>query len=324
MRGPARRLDAELSVPPQAHGARCATFLAEHFPSLSHAALERLFRSRRIGVNGRPATPDQTLNPGDRISLPAETARRAARIAAPIALDILYENPVCAVLFKPAGVVMEPGAGHRHGTLRDALLAHYGAPQRAIGPRHDYGLVHRLERDTSGVLLVARSVTAHGILVRQFAEHEVRKTYLALAAGDLPIGVRLLLKDPLKKVRLPRRSAVRASRSGAAAETVVRPLETFARGRCALVQASPETVRTHQIRVHLAGAGHPLLGDSEYGDPLANSQAARQWGLRRIFLHAQRIRFLDPVTHHPIEVEAELPKDLALVIHRLEQPGEKV
>ncbi len=314
-----RRKQEEIPVPPQAHGARLGTFLAEHFPSLAPAALERLFKARQVRLNSKPASPDLVLNPGDGISLPAETARRAARISPPITLDILYETPVCAVLNKPPGLVVEPGAGHKHGTLRDALLAHYGPSQRALGPQRDYGLVHRLDRDTSGVLLVARSAAAHEVLARQFAERTVQKTYLALVSGSPTLGNRLILRDPLRKIRQKGRSAVRVSRGGAPAETVVRPLETFAQGFCTLVEALPRTGRTHQIRVHLANAGYPILGDHDYGDPMANAVASRRWKLRRVALHAQRIRFQDPVTRHPVEVEAELPKDLASLIHRLEQ-----
>lgn len=315
----ARRED--IPVPPQAHGARCATFLAEHFPTMSPVLLDQLFRSGRVRVNGRPSGRDLCLNPGDVVSLPGETARRAARKSPPIALDILHENELFAVLNKPPGLVMEPGAGHRHGTLRDALLAHYGEPQRALGSAHDFGLVHRLDRDTSGVLLVAKTVQSHEALVRQFAERLVQKTYLALVSGRLALGARLILKDPLKRTRSAGRSRIRTARRGPrtmSAETIVRPLEEFQGGACTLVEASPRTGRTHQIRVHLANAGAPILGDSDYGDPMANSQASRRWGLPRIFLHAQRIRFVDPVTHHPVEVEAELPKDLAGVVHRLE------
>ncbi len=309
----------EIPVPPQAHGARLETFLAEHFPTLDPAVLARLFRTRKIRVNARPAGADLLLNPGDLVTMPGETARRAARLSPPIGLDILFENPVCVVLNKPPGLVVEPGAGHRHGTLRDALLAHYGPPQRSLGPQRDYGLVHRLDRDTSGVLLAARTAGAYDDLVRQFSEREIQKTYLALVAGSPVLGNRLILRDPLRKIRQKGRSAVRVSRGGAPAETVVRPLESFAKGFCTLVEAIPRTGRTHQIRVHLANAGYPILGDHDYGDPMANAQASRRLKLRRVALHAQRIRFQDPLTRHPVEVEAEFSPDLASLIHRLEQ-----
>ncbi len=316
---PRRLSESEIPVPPQAHGARCGAFLAERFPGLAPGALARLFREQRVKVNGKPAVADRPLDPGDIISLPRDAARRAAARGGAIPLDILYENAACAVLNKPAGLVMEPGPGHRHGTLRDALLAHYGDSQRALGPAHDFGLVHRLDRDTSGLLLVAKTAAAHEALARQFAERLVQKAYLALVSGSLPVGARILLKDPLAKVRARQGSRIRPSLHGIPAETVVRPLELFGNGRYTLIEASPRTGRTHQIRVHLAHGGTPILGDHDYGDPMANAQAARQWGLKRIFLHAQRLRFMDPLTRHPVELEAELPQDLAEVIHRLEE-----
>ena len=319
MTPPRRPLEAEIPVPPQAHGVRCGTYLAERFPGLAPGALARLFREQRVKVNGKQADASRALDPGDVIALPREAARRAAARGGAIPLDILYENAACAVLNKPAGLVMEPGPGHRHGTMRDALLAHYGDSQRALGPGHDFGLVHRLDRDTSGLLLVAKSAAAHEALVRQFAERRVQKTYLALVSGSLPVGARLLLKDPLAKLRAKQGSRVRASLHGIPAETVVRPLELFAHGRYTLIEASPQTGRTHQIRVHLAHGGTPILGDHDYGDPMANAQVTRQWGLKRIFLHAQRLRFMDPLTRHVVELEAELPRDLAEVIHRLEE-----
>ena len=321
-RPPARKpAETEIPVPTQAHGGRCESWLAEHFPALSPAALAQLFAGKRIKLNGHPARPETLLNPGDILAVPADVAKREAKRAGPIPLDILYENASCAVIRKPAGLVMEPGPGHRHGTLRDALLAHYGEPQRRIGPAKDYGLVHRLDRDTSGVLLVARNAEAYDSLVRQFAEHRIQKVYVALAAGNLPVGARLTLKTPLRKIREGGKSRVRAAgkRGGAQAETLIRPLESFLNGRYTLVEAQPRTGRTHQIRVHLAEAGTPIVGDADYGDPMANAQAARQWGIRRIFLHAETIRFTDPQTHHVIEVEDQLPRDLADVIHRLEE-----
>jgi RluA family pseudouridine synthase len=317
---PRRIREAEIPVPPQAHGTRCGSFLAERFPGLAPGVLARLFRTRRVKVNGKPVIADRPLDPGDVISLPRDSARRAAAHGGAIPLDILYENAACAVLNKPPGLVMEPGPGHRHGTLRDALLAHYGDSQRALGPGHDFGLVHRLDRDTSGLLLVARSAAAHEALARQFAERRVQKTYLALVSGSLQVGARLLLKDPLTRVRARQGSRIRVGTlHGIPAETVVRPLELFAHGRYTLIEASPQTGRTHQIRVHLAHGGTPILGDHDYGDPMANAQAQRQWGLKRIFLHAQRLRFMDPLTRHVVELEADLPRDLAEVIHRLEE-----
>lgn len=313
--------DAEILVPPQAHNMKCRTFLAEHFPGLAPATLAGLFKGGKVRVNGRKAGPDQEVMPGDAVTLPRPTAVQAARLAAPIPLDILFENPVCLVLNKPPGLVVEPGPGHKHGTLREALLAHYGDTLRALGPKHDYGLVHRLDRDTSGALLVAKTGEAHDMLVKQFAERTIQKIYLALVSGEMPMGARILLRDPLQKVRRNDRSRMRPARRGVQAETMVRPLERFMNGRYSLVEASPLTGRTHQIRVHLARHGHPVIGDPEYGDPMANAQASRQLGIRRVILHARSLRFIDPLTGHPILVEAEPPRDLSALLHRLEQDG---
>ena len=218
-------------------------------------------------------------------------------------LKVLYEDADVIAVDKPAGMVVHAGAGHTSGTLVNALLHHFGSGSLASSEMRP-GIVHRLDRETSGVLIVARTDQAHQALSTQFRNRRVEKVYIALVHGsfDSPKGqvATPITRDPVRRTRMTTRL-----KTGRSALTTYKVLEEF--GAFSLLEVRIGTGRTHQIRVHLASVGHPVVGDRLYGAP-AKLGALPELG--RFFLHAQRIRFLSPSRHEPITVESPLAPEL--------------
>jgi len=291
-------------------GKRLDQALHERFPEFSRSRLQDWIRRERVLVNGAAARSSRLLRVGDRIDVePAEPAPlRAAPEAIP--LRVLYEDPDFVAIDKPAGMVVHAGAGVHSGTLVNALLGRF-QQLSALGGDLRPGIVHRLDRFTSGVILVAKNDAAHRALAAQFAGRQVEKTYLALVHGtvaadrgriDTPIA-----RDPRHRTRMTARLG-----SGRAAWTEYRALSRHA--GFTFLEVRIGTGRTHQIRVHLSSIGHPVAGDRLYGAP-ANNQARPPRG--RFFLHAHRIRFQHPFTGQPVEIESPLPEDLRRWIEQL-------
>ncbi|MGH9721899.1 MAG: RluA family pseudouridine synthase [Bryobacteraceae bacterium] len=279
-------------------GLRLDHFLQKRLPEFSRARLQEWIKSGLVTVNGKAAKVSQPLREGDAIAVipaPLEPLRATPE---DIPLDVLYEDADVAAINKPSGMVVHAGAGVRAGTLVNALVHRFGALSTAGGELRP-GIVHRLDRETSGVILVAKSDAAHQSLARQFASRRVEKHYVALVHGvvkkdggriDRPIA-----RDPVRRVRMTTRLD-----SGRPAWTEYRVRHRY--GAFTLLDVRIGTGRTHQIRVHLASIGHPVVGDRLYGAPAAT--------LGRNFLHAARIRFESPSGGHPVEVDAPLPKEL--------------
>jgi 23S rRNA pseudouridine1911/1915/1917 synthase len=301
----------ELQV--QEERGRLDKFLADQAGDLSRSAAQRLINEGRVTVNDEPVKASYKVKPGDLVValLPVEGATELVAEAVP--LDVLYEDDALLVIDKPAGMVVHPAPGHPGGTLVNALLAGY--PELAIEGGDRPGIVHRLDRDTSGLILVARHEKARRALQRQFKERQVHKAYLALLDGHLqpawgrieaPIG-----RDPNHRQRMA------VLLGGREAMTEYHVLEQFAHqvgpaaGDYTLVEAEPRTGRTHQIRVHLSSIGHPVVGDSVYGRRRTSLPMNRQ------FLHACRLRFKHPSSGQRIEIESPLPRDLAAVLELL-------
>jgi 23S rRNA pseudouridine1911/1915/1917 synthase len=284
-------------------GKRLDRFLQEQLPAYSRTRLQDWIRSGRVLVGGKPAKAARTLGGGEAVEVePAELKPLRAEPEA-IPLKILYEDEDVVAIDKPAGMVVHAGAGCRSGTLVNALLSRFESLS-GIGGELRPGIVHRLDRFTSGVILVARHDAAHRNLAEQFAERKVEKTYLALVHGDVkPERGRLekpITRDPVRRIRMTARLG-----HGRAALTEYRVLKRF-RG-FTLLEVRIGTGRTHQIRVHLAGIGHPVAGDKLYGAPVKTEGTPP---LGRFFLHAHRIRFLKPSTGEPVSVESPLPEEL--------------
>jgi len=295
---------------------RLDKFLAGRLPDVSRSAVQRLLTEGQITVNGEPVKASYKVQQGDQVVVHLPHPQDAELLAQEIPLDIVYEDQHLLVVNKPAGMVVHPAPGHPEGTLVNALLAY--APELAAGragrDQDDGrpGIVHRLDRDTSGLILVARNEKVRRALQRQFQERQVTKAYLALLDGHLqPAWGRIeaaIGRDPNHRQRM----AVLAG--GREAITEYHVLEQFAHevgpaaGRFSLVEAQPHTGRTHQIRVHFSSIGHPVVADPVYGRRRCPLPLDRQ------FLHAWRLAFQHPVARKRVDLEAPLPPDLEQVL----------
>ncbi|HCX33182.1 MAG TPA: RNA pseudouridine synthase [Rhodocyclaceae bacterium] len=293
-----------LRVGAECAGMRLDQALARMLPQHSRSRLQAWVRAGKVRVDERAAAPRMRVWGGEGILvMPEPEPAQAARRPEPIALEVIYEDDVLLVLDKPAGLVVHPGAGNPSGTLLNALLYH--APQLAGLPRA--GIVHRLDKDTSGLLVVARTLEAQTDLVRQLQARTVKRRYLAVVLGaPAPRGVvdAALGRHPTHRTRM----AVVAG--GRAARTHYRVLERFA--DASLVECALETGRTHQIRVHMASIGHPLLGDPVYGP-----RRSRGEGFSRQALHAWRLALRHPASGRLMQWECAPPADLRELIERL-------
>ena len=288
---------------------RLDQYLSAKLPGESRSRVQVWIRREHVEVNGAATKTGHLLRPGDQITLHAPAEPEALPSAEPIPLAIVYADPDLAVVDKPAGLVTHLGAGVRSGTLVNALLYHLG-PLEGGEPSRP-GIVHRLDKLTSGLLVVARNAAAHRALAAQFRARSVHKEYVALVHGvprasagtiDVAIG-----RDPKNRRRIsPRASRRRSAVTHYSVERLV--------GAFALLRLRIETGRTHQIRVHLAHIGHPVVGDDLYGGgrggALGSSRAARACGLQRFFLHAVRLEIRHPRTGELMRFESPLPPEL--------------
>jgi 23S rRNA pseudouridine1911/1915/1917 synthase len=300
----------ERLIPPALAGLRLDQALARVFPEHSRSRLQAWVRAGRVTLDARPAGDvKRKVWGGERVAIEATPAAGpAAPQAQPIPLAIVHEDAAIIVVDKPAGLVVHPGAGNPQGTLQNALLHH--APELAQVPRA--GIVHRLDKDTSGLLVVAKTLEAQTDLVRQLAARTVKREYLALVHGrvagdgaiDAPIG-----RHPTARTRM----AVTAR--GREARTRYRVIERL--GAATLVAATLETGRTHQIRVHMRAIGHPLVGDPTYGK--RSAAAALLAEFPRQALHATRLGLVHPATRVACEWESPLPEDMRSLIERLRE-----
>ena len=296
-----------LTVTPEGAGARLDRFLAE--PLGSRASAQGLIEAGLVFVDGRPARKRHLVRAGQTIEVHRREPEPVIAQAAPAGFRLAYEDEHLLVVDKPAGVVVHPARGHRSGTLAQALAAHGAAGGEDVRP----GIVHRLDRDTSGLLVVAKSEPVHRALKELIASRALQREYLALVDGhpsartgtiDAPIG-----RDRRDRVLVSLDSDVPRE-----ARTHFTVLELLAQST--LLEVHLETGRTHQIRVHLAAIEHPVCGDPQYG-------VRGRYGLTRQFLHAQRLAFTHPVTGEALDVRSPLPEDLAaaLELARGSAPG---
>lgn len=303
-------MELSFVVPPEETGTRLDVFLARH-AELSRARVQKLIEAGEITVNGRPERANYRLREGDRLLGHAPPPVEPKAVPQDIPLDVVYEDQDVLVLNKPAGLVVHPAPGHPGGTLVNALLHH--CPDLAgIGGVLRPGIVHRLDRDTTGLLAVAKNDLAHRGLVEQLKRREVHRTYLALVHGQVaePAGVvqAAIGRDPRNRQRM----AV-VERNGREAVTRYRVLERWA--DFTLLEVRLETGRTHQIRVHMAYLGHPVVGDPVYG------RRQNPWGLRRQLLHAYRLEFAHPRSGKPMRFTAPLPQHFRAVLAGLRGEG---
>jgi 23S rRNA pseudouridine1911/1915/1917 synthase len=292
-------------------GQRLDKALAAALPEFSRAQFQRLIGEGRVLVDGAPAKAATRVQGGERVTIDFPAVESTDLVPEEMPLDIRYEDGEILVVNKPPGMVVHPSAGHPRGTLVNGILAH--CPElEGVGGERRPGIVHRLDKETSGLIVIAKNDRALRFLQKQFKLRRVEKRYLALVYGrfqrselviDAPIG-----RDPRERKKMSV-IAPGSSASSRAALTVVRPLEQFA--EATLLECRPKTGRTHQIRVHLAFAGYPIVGDQVYGRRKQVIAADRH------FLHAAALRFRRPVDGEELFLEAELPQDLEGVLERL-------
>jgi 23S rRNA pseudouridine1911/1915/1917 synthase len=306
--------ESSLELTPAEGGERLDRFVADSLPQLSRSAVQRLIKNEDIQVNGQPAKASLRLEAGDRVRVtlpPDETTEDIQPEAIP--LDVLYEDGDLAAVNKPAGMVVHPAYGHRTGTLVNAALARW-PEMAAVGGLERAGIVHRLDKDTSGVIALAKSTAALEALQAQFKARTVHKRYLALVEGvpSTPSG---LIDAPIGRDQKQRkRMAVR--HDGRKALTRYTLLEDFDTN--ALLELELLTGRTHQIRIHLAWMGHPVVGDQVYG---FRKQRIK---MKRLFLHAAELQVDSPTSGERLTFEATLPAGLQNTLDKLRQNQRQV
>jgi len=287
-------------------------FLSGRCPEIPAGFLKKLLRKGYVLVDGAPAGPRARLSVGQRVVL---TLPEGAFLIAPnraVPFSVVYEDDAIVVVDKPAGVVSEPGIGHKLDSLLNGLVARYGVELDRLGPRCDFGMVHRLDRDTSGLVVVARRVEVQRELVAAFRRRSVEKRYTALVAGRVERDrgtIRIQLGRERRRGRVVGLVGEGRSRSAVTAYSVVRRYP-----EATLIEARPETGRWHQLRLHFRAIGHPVAGDPEEGDAKFNARLAEAYGLRRMFLHAGALGFRHPCTGRPMRFHSPLPADLRAVI----------
>ncbi len=290
-------------------GTRIDAYLANKNEDISRVAIQRLIEKEKVLVNSKKTKASYKIQNGDKISIEKEKAQEIELKAQEIPIEIIYEDKDIIVVNKPKGLVVHPANGNPDGTLVNAIMAICKDTLSGIGGEIRPGIVHRLDKDTSGILIIAKNDKAHINLSEQIKNHEIEKTYIALVKGkvketeatiNMPIG------------RSPKdRKKMAVVKSGKAAITHFKVLKRY--DQYTLLEIKIETGRTHQIRVHLSQIGYPIVGDSTY------SNGKNQWNEQGQFLHAKSLKFLHPITKKEMYLEAEIPKYFQKAIEDLDK-----
>ncbi len=308
-----------IPIPDELAGLRLDQALARMFPEYSRSRLKEWLLAGAITVDNGPKRPRDAVSGGEMVQMEplAEATVRAE--PEPIALDIVHEDKDLLIVNKPAGLVVHPGAGNPAGTLMNGLLHHVSSLQEI--PRA--GIIHRLDKETSGLLLVAKSLTAHTALVRLLADREISRHYLAICNGVLTGGG--TIREPISRHPVDRKR-MSVQQNGKPAVTHYTVKERF--GAFTYVNVKLETGRTHQIRVHFAHRRHALVGDQVYGGRLALPKGASEELIqvlrhfKRQALHATRLAFMHPSTGEAVEFEIAPPKDFQMLVETLRRDVE--
>ena len=292
---------------------RIDSFLANQKEGLSRVAVQRLIEEEKILVNGKKTKPSYKIQEKDEITVEEEKPKEIELKAQDIPVEIIYEDTDIIVVNKPKGMVVHPANGNPDGTLVNAIMAICKDSLSGIGGEIRPGIVHRIDKDTSGILMIAKNDKAHINLSEQIKNHEVQKTYIAMVRGmvkeneatiNMPIG---------RSTRDRKKMAV--TQNGKQAITHFKVIKRFPSHNCTLLEVKIETGRTHQIRVHLSQIGYPIIGDSVY------SNGKNEWGIQGQCLHAKNLQFKHPSTGEEIFLEAELPAYFQAMILEMEDMG---
>ena len=314
----------EGAIPDEAHGLRLDAALARAIPALSRTRVAALVRAGHAQLGGRTVKDtDHRVAAGQSFAIFVPESTAAAPKAEAIDLSILHEDDDVIVIDKPAGLVVHPAPGHWEGTLVNALLAHCGDTLTGIGGVRRPGIVHRLDKDTSGVMVAAKTEAAYAALQAQFARHDIERRYVALAWG-VPSPRAGTIEGAIGRSRQNRKKMAVVARGGKPALTRYRVERTFGDRLASLVALELATGRTHQIRVHLASRGHAVLGDPVYGGsqgrvrrlPEGAREALKRLG--RQALHAQILGFRHPRHGRAVRFSSEIPKEMSELIFSLE------
>lgn len=301
-------MDDVIVITAQESADRIDALLAQNVPGLTRSAAQRLLDAGNVSVNGRPVRKNYKCSPGERIELLMPELRDTELRPQDIALDIAYEDEDVIVVNKPRGMVVHPAPGHPDGTLVNALMHHCGDSLSGVGGEKRPGIVHRIDKDTSGLIIAAKNDAAHLALSAQLADRSLSRVYEAVVRGnfredsgtvDAPIG-----RHPVDRKRMA--VTDKASRNAVTHWEVLARYRGYTHIRCRL-----ETGRTHQIRVHMAHIGHPLLGDFVYGAPSPDK------GLEGQCLHARELKFIHPRSGEQVHICTELPPYFTEVLKKL-------
>lgn len=289
-------------------GERLDAAVSRLFPQLSRSAAQRLIEQGAVTRNGRPVRKNEKAVAGEILELQIPEPREAAPAAQEIALDVRYEDEDVIVVNKPKGMVVHPAPGHEDGTLVNALLHHCGDSLSGVGGEKRPGIVHRIDKDTSGLIIAAKNDLAHAALSAQLKDHSLARTYVCIVCGNIREDAGTI-DAPIGRHPTDRKKMAVTEKNSRSAVTHWRVLERF--GGYTLLECRLETGRTHQIRVHLAWRSHPILGDVVYGHKKPELGQSSQC------LHARALCFRHPRTGRPVTVECELPEEFQQLLTRL-------
>lgn len=279
---------------------RIDSYLAKQKDVLSRVAVQRLIEGEKILVNGRKTKPSYKIQENDEITMEEDKPKEVELKAQDIPVEIIYEDNDIIVVNKPKGMVVHPANGNPDGTLVNAIMAICKDSLSGIGGEIRPGIVHRIDKDTSGILIVAKNDKAHINMSEQIKNHEVKKTYIAMVRG--------IVKENEATINMPigrstkDRKKMAVTQNGKEAITHFKVIKRFTKHNCTLLEVKIETGRTHQIRVHLSQIGYPIIGDTVY------SNGKNEWGIQGQCLHAKSLEFKHPITGKKMFLEAELPQ----------------
>lgn len=279
---------------------RIDSYLTQKKDGISRVAVQRLLGKEKILVNGKKVKPSYKIQENDEIMIEEEKPKEIELKAQDIPIEIIYEDKDIIVVNKPKGMVVHPANGNPDGTLVNAIMAICKDSLSGIGGEIRPGIVHRIDKDTSGILIVAKNDKAHINLSEQIKKHEVKKTYIAMVRGILKENEGTINMPIGRSTRDRKKMAV--TKNGKEAITHFKVIQRFSQNNCTLLEINIETGRTHQIRVHLAQIGYPIVGDMVY------SNGKNEWGIQGQCLHAKSLIFKHPTTGKEMFLEAELPE----------------